>query len=205
MTDDSRIHHRRSIRVKRYDYSSAGAYFVTICAADRRCLFGGIKQAEVHLSPIGQIVTECWSNIPQHFPNAELDVFVLMPNHLHGIIIIPGRGAAYRAPTSAQFGKPVSSSLPTILGSFKAAVTKLARESTSQPDLIVWQRNYFEHIVGNDRALDKIRDDIEANPWNWATDHENPSQTGEDNFRTWLRSQRTVRARHAVPLQHPPP
>src|SRR5574344_842084 len=80
------IHHRRSIRLRGYDYSQSGLYFITICTNNRECLFGHIASGEMHLNDAGKIANECWSNIPNHFPNARLHQYIIMPNHIHGII-----------------------------------------------------------------------------------------------------------------------
>lgn len=88
MTYNPEIHHRRSIRLKEYDYSKAGAYFVTVCAWNRECLFGEIKNGEILLNELGDMVMKCWDSIPTHFPHVERDEFIVMPNHIHGIIIM---------------------------------------------------------------------------------------------------------------------
>jgi hypothetical protein len=93
------IHHRRSIRLPGYDYSQIGAYFVTICVLNRECLLGIIKEGRLILSPYGEIVDHWWQNIPTHFDNAEIDASVIMPNHFHGIIVIPPVGARSPRPT----------------------------------------------------------------------------------------------------------
>ena len=100
MRFDPDKHHRRSIRLKGYDYSQAGAYFVTICTKDRGCLFGEIIDGEMVLNPFGEVVQACWDDLPRHYPHVELDAFVIMPNHLHGIIIIR-RGEAF-VPSNAS-------------------------------------------------------------------------------------------------------
>lgn len=100
MKYDPAVHHRRSIRLRDYDYAQAGAYFVTICAQDRRCLFGEIVDGEMRLNAMGRIVAEQWDAIPRRFINVELDEFVVMPNHIHGIFLIVGAplaGAQKRA------------------------------------------------------------------------------------------------------------
>jgi REP element-mobilizing transposase RayT len=88
---DSEIHHRRSIRAKGYDYSQDGAYFATVCAQNRQCLFGSIANAKMELNEAGEIVNNCWYEIPKHYPFVVLDEFVVMPNHFHGIIVIQNR------------------------------------------------------------------------------------------------------------------
>ena len=125
---DPERHHRRSIRLRGYDYAQAGAYFVTICTYQRACLFGEVVDSDIRLSPLGEIIASCWDEIPNHFPAVALDASIVMPNHLHGILVIGGgdgdEGTACRAPTEERFGKPVAGSLPTTVRSFKAAASK---------------------------------------------------------------------------------
>ena len=118
MRFDPEKHHRRSIRIKGYDYSQPGAYFVTICTRDRECLLGSV----LRLNEFGEIARRCWEEIPGHFPSVELDAFVVMPNHIHAIMVVPGRGTACRAPTTEQFGRPIAGSIPTIVRAYKSAV-----------------------------------------------------------------------------------
>jgi putative transposase len=136
MTADTR-HHRRSIRIHTNDYAGPGAYFVTIVTADRACVFGVVSGDEMLLSDRGRIAHDCWQSIPLHFPDAELGAYVVMPNHVHGILVLQDRvggpdggitairrGMPWHAPTG-QFGKPVSGSLATIIGQYKSSVTRL--------------------------------------------------------------------------------
>jgi REP element-mobilizing transposase RayT len=175
---DPKIHHRRSIRLQGYDYSQAGAYFVTIVTYQRDCIFGKIENGETKLNDLGRIADECWRAIPEHFPFVELGAHIIMPNHVHGIIVITddGRGAIYRAPTESaptieQFGKPTIGSLPTIIRTYKAAVTRIiGREHNATG---IWQRNYHEHIIRNEREMDNIWRYIESNPAHWDDDEEN--------------------------------
>ncbi|MCQ4574443.1 MAG: hypothetical protein NOU37_04285 [Candidatus Brocadiales bacterium] len=178
----SRKHHRRSIRLKGYDYSRKGAYFVTICTQKKTCLFGDIEDRNMVLNAIGQIVENCWEEIPKHFDNVKLDVFVIMPNHLHGIIVLPNdqqlherRGTACRAPTIESYGKPVVRSLPTIIRSLKSSVTKYVNQLRRTPGSHVWQRNYYEHVIRNEDDLNEIREYVMNNPLKWELDEENPS------------------------------
>ncbi len=122
-------YHRRSNRLQGYDYSLPGVYFVTIVTFERGLYFGEIIQGEMHSQDMGQIAKDCWLAIPEHFPNVEVYPFVVMPNHVHGVITIsddPGRGTIYRAPTEdcENFGHPVVGSLPTIVRTFKAAASR---------------------------------------------------------------------------------
>ncbi len=114
-------------------------------------------------------------------PGVELDACVVMPNHFHGIIVVSndrgtaiGRGTARRAPTVERFGQPVSGSIPTVMRSFKSAVTKRINEMHQTPGKPLWQRNYYEHVIRNENELNRIRQYIIDNPAKWETDHENP-------------------------------
>jgi putative transposase len=182
MKFDPQKHHRRSIRLKEYDYTQPGGYFITIVAYQRDCLFGEIVNGEMRLKDLGKIADECWRSIPNHFPNVELGAYVIMPNHVHGILVINDpagidsipserRGTIYRAPTE-QFQKPVPGSMPTIVRTFKAAVTR--RSGREHNATGIWQRNYYEHVIRNHEEWDRIHRYIEANPSMWTEDDENP-------------------------------
>ncbi|MBI5945916.1 MAG: transposase [Chloroflexi bacterium] len=171
---DPRKHHRKSVRLPGYDYSSEGAYYVTIVTYHRDCLFGEVRNRGAVLNEYGKIADICWRSIPDHFPFVELGAYVIMPNHVHGIIIITDdrRGTIYRAPTQEQFQKPVSGSLPTIVRTYKAAVTRqIGREHNATG---IWQRNYYEHIIRDEKDLQNKTDYIEANPILWDEDDVNP-------------------------------
>jgi putative transposase len=173
------VHDRRSLRLNGYDYAQAGAYFVTICTQDRACLFGDIVDGEVRLNGYGSAVHEEWLRSAELRQNVELDAFTIMPNHMHGIVVITdGRGTARRAPTE-QFGKPVANSLPTIMRAFKSASTRRINQIQNAPGTHVWQRNYYEHVIRNDRELNRIREYIATNPLKWALDRDNPQRTGQ--------------------------
>ena len=167
-------HHRRSIRLGGYDYAQPGAYFVTVCTHDHACLFGHVVNSEMHLNEAGEIAQRCWEDIPRHFPFAELDAFVTMPNHIHGIIVVPGRGTACRAPTIEQFAKPSVGSIPTIVRSYKSSVTRYVNLARRAPGVPGWQRNYYEHVVRNEAELMTNREYIMANPLRWDDDDNNP-------------------------------
>jgi putative transposase len=171
---------RRSIRLKDYDYTQPGYYFITIVSHDRACSFGKIATASIVLSAIGKVISACWQEIPAHFPDVTLDVFVIMPNHLHGIVVINdiGRGTTCRAPTNEQFGKPVKGSIPTIIRSFKAASSRQLAKQCLLPPGSVWQKNYYEHVILNESELNLIREYILANPVRWDEDEENPDRRG---------------------------
>jgi len=187
MRYDPEKHHRRSIRLKGYEYTRAGAYFVTICTKDRACLFGDVSDGVTRLNQMGHIVRQCWLAIPDHFPHVLLDEFVVMPNHVHGIIVIMAThivGARHAVPLQfgkqEQFAKPVPGSIPTIVRSFKSAATKRINEHRGTPGAPVWQHNYYEHIIRNDGSLHRIREYIATNPLRWHLDRENIYATGTD-------------------------
>lgn len=167
-------HRRRSIRLRGYDYSQPGAYFVTIVTHDRECLFGEIVEGQMRLSPYGRIATEEWARTADVRTNVVLDTFAVMPNHIHGIIIITGRGTAAPCPYEPAFGKSIPHALPTIIGQIKSITTKRINIIRDTPGLPVWQRNYYEHVIRNDHELDRIREYIANNPMQWAMDLENP-------------------------------
>ncbi len=172
---DPQKHHRRSIRLPGYDYSQEGAYYVTIVTYHRDCLFGEIVNEEMMLNDLGKIADECWCAISEHFPNVESGAHVVMPNHVHGIIVIhnvDGRGTIYRAPTQEQFQKPVAGSLPTIIRTYKAAVSRIIARKHNATG--IWQRNYYEHIIRDEKDLQNKTDYINANPMLWNEDDNNP-------------------------------
>jgi putative transposase len=176
MEKDNLKRNRRSIRLSDHDYTDVGRYYVTMCAYQRHCLFGDVVDDIMQLNSWGKIVGNCWSTIPSHFTDVELDEFVIMPNHLHGILVITddsGRGTIYRAPTIERFGSPVRGSLPTIIRCFKAAVTRRINRVYGATG--IWQRSYYEHIIRSEDQLNRIRQYIVENPLKWALDKENPA------------------------------
>jgi len=192
MRFDPERRHRRSIRLKGYDYSQPGAYFITICTQDRACLFGDVMGGEMRLNEYGHIVWRCLEEIPLHFPHAELDAFVVMPNHVHGIVILTVQNGVFGK--MEQFGKPVPGSIPTIVRSFKSATTRHINALRGTPGAPVWQRNYYEHIIRNEESLNRIREYIVTNPMRWALDRENPYREGIATFNEWMN--RFVRRGH---------
>jgi len=169
---------RRAIRLKDYDYSRAGYYFVTVCVNNRELSLGEIKNdcrgtACCAPNKYGKIVYDEWINTGKFRKNVELDEFIVMPNHFHGIVVINESGmvsgTARRAPTQG-FGKPVAGSLSTIMRSFKSAVTKQINESRNMPGAQFWQRNYYEHVIRDEDDLNRIREYIVNNPAKWQED-----------------------------------
>ncbi|WP_017652226.1 transposase [Fortiea contorta] len=192
MSYDPRIHHRHSIRIKGYDYTQPGIYFITICTKGRQCLFGDVTKGEMQLNCLGQIAWNCWQTIPDHFPHIELDIFVVMPNHLHGILIITDKPVGAQQccalnqhldHNTEQFGQPVNSSIPTIIRSYKSVVSKRINLIWQTKGQSIWQRNFYEHIGRDQKSLDNIRQYILDNPQRWADDPENlQHKSNKPNF-----------------------
>ena len=185
---DPQKHHRRSIRLKGYDYSQEGAYYVTIVTWQREFLFGNIVNQEMMLSPYGEIVQKWWEEIPVHFSNVETGAFVIMPNHVHGVIyILDERRGTVSVPhdnvTQYALGgetPPLRAfdGIPTlgqIVAYFKYQSTKEMNKVENTGTVTkFWQRNYYEHIIRNEKDLQNKTDYIEANPRLWNEDDENP-------------------------------
>jgi putative transposase len=175
---------RKSMRLKGYDYTQNGAYFVTICSYERQCIFSNSVGDEIALNACGQIVKSCWDAIPSHYPFVELDCFVVMPNHIHGILTIvdlnngQNVGAQHVAPLPPtpieKKGITTNNVMPNSLGaivrSFKSAVTRMIHQIENNPHSPVWQRNYYEHIIRNEDDLNQIRAYIVHNPLKWSSD-----------------------------------
>lgn len=187
MSDNRQPHRRRSVRLKGYDYAQPGAYFVTVCTHLMECLFGAVVDGAMVLNPLGRIVEEEWIKTANLRSYVELDEYVVMPNHVHGIImIVNGRGLARYAPTQQCFGKMVLGSLPTILRAFKSAATKRMNALRGTPGQPVWQRNYYEHIIRNNDSVNHIREYIHYNPQRRHLDRYNLDASGHDEFDRWL-------------------
>ncbi len=187
-----------TIRLKNYDYSANGYYFITICTKNRLHYFGKIIDQKMELSEIGKIAHKCWLEIPNHFPFVILDEFAIMPNHIHGIVIINKKekrqSVGVETPVEAQdlsveaqdFVSPPSSPVPppqskntfgpqsknlaSIIRGFKVGVKKYATINNID---FAWQSKYYEHIVRNEKALNRIRQYIQNNPLNWVNDKNN--------------------------------
>ena len=203
MRFDSEKYRRQSIRLKGYDYTQVGAYFVTMVAHDRSLQFGEIADGEMQLRDAGRIVRVIWEKLPAFYPGVEIDEFVVMPNHFHGIVVLVGVGpgayppgpsdqprsaATTREPAMESGGGQAQGPAPTdvkrmsvgdVVSRFKTMTTK--RYADGVRDLgwpafagRLWQRNYYEHVVRDDAELDRIRQYIGSNPSRWAEDEENP-------------------------------
>lgn len=188
---DPRRHHRRSIRLQGYDYAQPGAYFVTVCTHHREMLFGEVVNDIVRLNTFGQIVREEWFRSAEIRREIELypDEFVVMPNHIHGIVWIvewdgtnvgaSGRSPLHDRPFQRPRG-PAPRSLASFVAGFKSAVTRCINHVRGSLGTSVWQRNYWEHVIRTERVLNAIRQYIHANPSRWSFDRYNPHAIGSD-------------------------
>jgi putative transposase len=197
-------HHRRSIRLSGYDYSQAGAYFVTVCAKDRACLFGEVADGVMRPNDAGRMVADVWVALPARFPTVQIDEFVVMPNHVHGIVVLNDhdvgaplvgalstdkRAGTRPAPTDKAITTPT---LGDIVGAFKSITTDDYIVGVRQNDWPafsgkLWQRNYYEHIIRDDESFERIRQYIMDNPPQWESDRENPSATYNESSEAWQR------------------
>ncbi len=175
MKYDPAIHHRRSIRLRGYDYAWAGAYFITVCTQNRRCLFGDIAGGKMGLNDAGEMVVRWFFELNNKFPDIECDEFVCMPNHVHFIVVHPGTEKGEHA------GSPVQ--VPAVVQWFKTMTTNAyirGVKGHGWPPFPgkLWQRNYWDRIVRNEPELDRIREYIRTNPARWESDALNASRTG---------------------------
>ena len=180
-------HNRKRTRLANFDYSAVGMYFVTICTANREHFFGEICDGKMILNDCGKIADKCWREIPTHFPNTKLDEFVVMPNHVHGIVWIENSvndenivrvGDKNFCPLQNEINQKswqskLSRSLSSIIRGFKIGVTKWCRQNSDI--YLVWQRLFHDHIVRDDEELNRVREYISLNPKNWKRDKNNLS------------------------------
>ncbi|MEN6336146.1 MAG: transposase [Phycisphaerales bacterium] len=221
MAYDPDIHHRRSIRLADYDYSREGAYFVTVCTEGHLCLLGEIVDGAMRLNELGRIVQTAWDELSRHYPGVEADAFIIMPNHVHAIIVL-SVGAGPRAcplsvsplsacPTDGDVNpekgqprgvaptNPSRLSLSDVVHRFKSLTTNRYAEGVRHHDWSpfpgrLWQRNYYEHIIRNDVALSRILQYIADNPARWAFDSNNPAATNPDPETPWSNDPRPPRS-----------
>ncbi|WP_129627924.1 transposase [Candidatus Oscillochloris fontis] len=165
MPYDPSKHHRRSIRLRGYDYTQLGSYAVTICTQDRAPILGNLNNFSVTLSPIGHIIEQCWIALPYHFPHITLDVHIVMPDHFHGIITINvpmAKGIASATQVSSNGTTP--NSLAAIVQNFKSVSTRRVNQMQHTIGSTLWQRNYYEHVIRSEEELVRIRQYILGNP-----------------------------------------
>lgn len=181
-------HHRRSIRLKGYDYSSTGVYFITLCTYQRECLFGEIIDGRMQLNQFGEIVAEEWLKSAKIRREIELDNWVVMPNHFHAIVVIDralsGMGECHSSLPECHSSKssPESNkikmkprSLSSFVTGFKSSVTRQINQIRHNSDCPVWQRNYYDRIVRDTEAWEKIYNYIDTNPRTWEIDRLHPT------------------------------
>jgi len=195
MSDNKNQHHRpvcvqrtgrRSIRLKEYDYASPGWYYITICTHNRACLFGDINNGKMVLNTFGELVEFTWYDLPNHNTNIFLDQFIVMPNHIHGIIVLNdvydtvGAGSepaptGHHNTTNLQINtKPKPHGLPEIVRQFKTFSARRVNQKRQMIGYPVWQRGYYDRIIHNEQELYEIRKYIRNNPSKWELDNENP-------------------------------
>lgn len=167
---DPARHHRRSIRLRGYDYRQAGAYFVTISSHHDEALFGAVVAGTMHLNAYGEIVAQDWAWLAETFPYVDLDAFIVMPNHVHGIVVITAEEEPSTSPPQTRHP------LGRLVGVFKTMSTKHVNEWRETPGEPIWHRNYYEHIIRDDADLRRIRDYIATNPARWS---EQTPRTGD--------------------------
>ena len=182
-----KIHHRQSTRLKGYDYSQEGSYFITLNLKDRKCLFGEIvtvddavgtshvrtshvmsRRQKMILNNIGKIANDCWLEIPKHFPNVILHEYIIMPNHVHGIIELTV-GTSYMMSRQNKFSKPIPGSISVIIQQYKSSVTRFVIKSNIS--YFKWQSRFYERIIRNERAFHNISEYIKNNPNKWQLGH----------------------------------
>lgn len=188
------IHKRRSVRLKGYDYSQAGLYFITICVKDRQCLFGKIENGEMMLNDLGLLADKYWMEIPKHYPQVELHEHIVMPNHLHGIIEImtmvdapnvgtrhgvslpnttdntagTSHGMSLQSPHERKFSQPISGSISTIINQYKSSVKRWCNKNAHE--YFQWQSRFHDHIIRSADDYQKISNYIVNNPAKWQDD-----------------------------------
>jgi putative transposase len=164
MRYDPNKHHRRAMRLRGCDYSQNGAYYLTLCTQHRLCLYGEIIDDKMELNDAGRMIERFWLEIPKRFTNVELDLYVVMPNHMHGIVAIAGKA---------------SDTIPAMMQQFKTFTTNayirgVKKENWQSFPGKLWQRSYYDHIVRNEAELNAIRHYIETNAVRWNEDQNNP-------------------------------
>ena len=183
MKYDPHKHHRRSIRLKGYDYTQNGAYFVTICTWQRQSLFGAIVSSQMQLTRYGEIIELYWDNLIKHHRHVELDQFVIMPNHVHGIILLTDNQLIANNDLwgRSNQSRPQRHGLPEIIRGFKTFSARSINRHRKLTGVSVWQRGYYEHIIRSQESLQRIREYIINNPVNW----DNKDELHPDNICKW--------------------
>lgn len=197
MKYDPNKHHRHSTRLKQYDYTASGAYFITLCTHQRECLFGEIVDGSMQLNPLGLVVEAHWQNLSKYHPRLRLDEFVVMPNHMHGILFLvnevdPAVGAGFGdhldGLTDNTLAKPAPTdaalltqghSISEIIRGFKTFSARQINQIRHIKGVPVWQRNYYDRIIRNEASLQQIRQYIQNNPLSWQQDQLHPDRSSQ--------------------------
>ena|SRR3989338_430943 len=185
MNRPDNLPHRRSIRLQGYDYSQAGAYFITICAQGKECLFGAIENGVMVLNESGRVVRDEWLKTAEARVEIRTGEFVVMPNHFHGIVIISELiagadvGAIHESLASNQSPRQQrrQMALSKVVGRFKMLTAKRINEIRKLPGVSVWQRNYYEHVIRNEADYGQIAEYMVDNPCRWEEDTLHPNAT----------------------------
>lgn len=190
-TNASPLPNRRSLRLHGYDYATPAGYFVTLCTHRRACLFGTISNDALQESACAQIVREEWFHTAALRPYLRLlsNEFVLMPNHVHGILWITDRSEPRQVRQESVAGNiphgPRSGSIGAIIAGFKSATTKRINHERGTSGVPLWQRNYYEHVIRDGESLDRIRRYITGNPACWQSDPDNPDASAPEPEDAW--------------------
>jgi putative transposase len=188
---------RRLLRLQGYDYSQAGGYFITLCTRDRAQLFGKITDSKMQLSPTGEIARHAWRSLPEWFPYVALDCYVIMPNHIHGVLLLLPEDSKTLAVESsierdsASVGRDYSmagtppKSLGSVIQAYKSRVTRQCNQQCGENSPL-WQRGYYDHVIRDELGLERIREYVTWNPAQWALDKENQQHTALNPFYDWL-------------------
>jgi putative transposase len=173
---------RKPSRLRDYNYSQDGYYFITVCTIGRKEFFGDIREAEMELNRYGEIVNQCWYDLPRHYPNCSLDSFLIMPNHVHGIIVIDNETAVGNG-----FKPFPTHGLSEMIRGFKTFSSRRINERILGNDRFQWQKSFYDHVVRSDKSLDLIRGYIQNDPLKWDLDRENPlsKNFGLDHDHYW--------------------
>ena len=169
---------RKTVRLVDYDYSTPGAYFVTVCSHLRNHTFARVEGGDCYRSPLGMLAADHLMKLPSFYRNLELDAWIVMPNHLHAVLMIhdPARGDAAKRPAN----------LGTVMGCYKSGVVREAKILGLAGGDRVWSPRYYDHVIRHERALSKVREYIVNNPLQWELDRENQSRAGLNEFYEWI-------------------
>ena len=160
--------YRKQLRLNDFDYSGGGYYFITICTKNKTAFFGKIENEEIILNKNGKVAEKYWGQIPEHYQNVVLDEYIIMPNHIHGILIVGGDSKTGQCPVTTD-KKSSYGIVSKVVNSYKGIVTKTIKSTLGEMNF-AWQRSFYDHVIRNDKALTEIRQYIQNNPLKWHLD-----------------------------------